>query len=94
MYIIGIPQLILLNKVEDACELTKVNLKDMFKSERVRRLCIQASKVLGLVPIRVLPMKNHFEESEDSEDINILALNNVRQMLRVIDDYLRTNYLD
>ena len=66
----------------------------MFRSEKLHQLCIHASKVLGLTPYSVLPMKNHFDEPTNSEDINILALHNVRHMLRAADDYLRINYLD
>ena len=57
--------------------------------ERVDKL----AHSLKLPPYTVLPMKNMDTEQRINNSVNILALYNLRQMLRAADDFL-LNYLD
>ncbi|XP_033734785.1 interferon-induced protein 44-like [Pecten maximus] len=90
----GIPQLILLNKVDMACLLTKQDTSHVYRSETILQKCQDAGNCLGLPPMTVLPMKNYFMEPSTTDDISILALYNIRQMLRAADTFLRVNHLD
>ncbi|XP_033736421.1 interferon-induced protein 44-like [Pecten maximus] len=90
----GIQQLILLNKIDNACAATKENTSDVYRSELIQQRCFHAANCLGLPPMTVLPMKNNFMELTTSDEVAILTLYNVRQMLRAADAYLRVNYLD
>ncbi|XP_060081584.1 interferon-induced protein 44-like [Ylistrum balloti] len=90
----GIPQLILLNKVDNACTLTKQNAANVYKSEKILMKCKDAGNCLGLPPMTVMPMKNYYMEPSTTDDISILALYNIRQMLRAADTFLRVNHLD
>ncbi|OWF46414.1 Interferon-induced protein 44-like [Mizuhopecten yessoensis] len=90
----GIPQLILLNKIDNTCAATKENTSAVYRSDLIRQRCFHAANCLGLPPLTVLPMKNHYMELTTSDEVAILALYNLRQMLRSADAYLRVNYLD
>ncbi|XP_033734792.1 interferon-induced protein 44-like [Pecten maximus] len=89
----GIPQLILLTKVDSICESTRQSTSNVYRSSLIRQRCIAAAECLGLNPMTVLPMRNYFSEVSTTEDISILALFNVRQMLRSADSFLRVNHL-
>ncbi|XP_069116505.1 interferon-induced protein 44-like [Argopecten irradians] len=90
----GIPQLILLNKVDIACLQTKQDTSHVYRSEAILQKCGDAGNCLGLPPMTVLPMKNYFMEPTNTDEISILALYNIRQMLRAADTFLRVNHLD
>ncbi|XP_069117152.1 interferon-induced protein 44-like [Argopecten irradians] len=90
----GIQQLILLNKIDNACPATKEDTSAVYRSELIQQRCFHAANCLGLPPLTVLPMKNNFMELTTSDEVAILTLYNVRQMLRAADAYLRVNYLD
>ncbi|XP_069116503.1 interferon-induced protein 44-like [Argopecten irradians] len=90
----GIPQLILLNKVDIVCESTMQTTSDVYRSSLIRQRCIDAAEFLGLPPMTVLPMRNYFMETSTTDDIGILALYNTRQMLREADTFLRVNHLE
>ncbi|XP_069116495.1 interferon-induced protein 44-like [Argopecten irradians] len=90
----GIPQLILLNKVDIVCESTMQTTSDVYRSSLIRQRCIDAAEFLGLPPMTVLPMRNYYMETSTTDDIGILALYNIRQMLREADTFLRVNHLE
>jgi len=83
----------LLNKVDDACTLTKACTEDVYSSALIRDRCLQAAKCLGLPPLTVLPMKNIYDEKKLSLAVKTLALYNLRNLLYAADDYLRKHHL-
>ncbi|OWF38236.1 Interferon-induced protein 44-like [Mizuhopecten yessoensis] len=90
----GIPQLAILSKVDNICEATKQHTAMVYRSPIIRQRCVDAAGCLGLPPMTVMPMKNYFWETSTKDDISILALYNIRQMLRAADSFLRANHLD
>ncbi|XP_069116525.1 interferon-induced protein 44-like [Argopecten irradians] len=90
----GIPQLILLNKVDRVCKLTRESTSAVYRSTLIRERCLDAAECLGLPPMTILPMKNYFMEPSTIDEISILALYNIRQMLRAADTFLRVNHLN
>ncbi|XP_069116513.1 uncharacterized protein [Argopecten irradians] len=89
----GIPQLVILSKVDSVCESTKLDTSQVYRSPVIRQRCMNAADFLGVPPMVVLPMKNYLLETSTNDDVSILALYNIRQMLRAADAFLRTNYL-
>ncbi|KAK2835319.1 hypothetical protein Q5P01_015803 [Channa striata] len=85
--LMGIPQLILLTKVEEACSLVKEDLTKVYNSEYIREMMHEASGRLGMPLSCVVPVKNYCDELELEINCDILLLNTVIQMLRVADDY-------
>lgn len=93
LYYLGIPQLILMNKIDGISESVKGDLSTVFHSQEVKERAEKLAHALRLTPYTVLPIKNIDHEQKITTNINILALHNLRQMLRAADDYLQ-NYLD
>ncbi|KAK2835317.1 hypothetical protein Q5P01_015801 [Channa striata] len=85
--LMGIPQLILLTKVEEACSLVKEDLTKVYKSDYIRVLMHEASSQLGMPLSCVVPVKNYCDELELEMNCDLLLLSTVIQMLRVADDY-------
>ena len=88
-----IPQLILMNKIDGLSETVKRDLSNLFYSSEVKERVDKLAHSLRLPPYTVLPMKNMDTEQRINNSVNILALYNLRQMLRAADDFL-LNYLD
>ncbi|KAK5869694.1 hypothetical protein PBY51_024393 [Eleginops maclovinus] len=85
--LMGIPQLILLTKVDEACPLVKDDLKNIYKSSYIKEMVQEVSSRLGVPLSCVVPVKNYSEELELDPDSNILLLSAVIQILRFADNY-------
>jgi hypothetical protein len=72
---------------------TLYDLSNHFYSSEVKERVDKLAHSLRLPPYTVLPMKNMDTEQRINNSVNILALYNLRQMLRAADDFL-LNYLD
>lgn len=86
--------MILLNKVDTVCASTRADTSAMYSSALIRDRCVHAANCLGLPPMTVLPMRNHDMDMSLDDDVSILALYNLRQMLKTADSYLRTNFME
>ncbi|XP_041353070.1 interferon-induced protein 44-like [Gigantopelta aegis] len=89
----GIPQVVLLTKVDRVCQEVEQDLSQVFYSQAVQDLVDEVSQLVGLPRAHILPVKNYEREMELDQGVNIPALLSVRQMLRFADDYLY-NFVD
>ncbi|XP_067680289.1 interferon-induced protein 44-like [Haliotis asinina] len=89
----GIPQVVILTKVDKACPYVEENPGTLFYSSAVSELVEQVSQLVGLPRAHVLPVKNYEKEMELVDNVDVPALVSLRQMLRFADDYLY-NFLD
>ncbi|XP_049444609.1 interferon-induced protein 44-like isoform X2 [Epinephelus fuscoguttatus] len=85
--LMGIPQLVLLTKVDEACPLVKEDMKNIYKSGYIKEIMQEVSALLGVPVSCVVPVKNYFEELELDLSCDILLLSAVMQMLRFADNY-------
>ncbi|XP_040926598.1 interferon-induced protein 44-like isoform X1 [Betta splendens] len=85
--LMGIPQLVLLTKVDEACPLVKENVRKVYKSIYIKEMVQEVSERLNLPLSCVVPVKNYSEELELNPDCDILLLSAVTQMLRFADNY-------
>ncbi|XP_052284905.1 interferon-induced protein 44-like isoform X2 [Dreissena polymorpha] len=85
----GIPQAVLLTKVDLACQDVASNINNVFTSKTIEAAVDKASNVLGLPRNRILPVKNYENEMELDDNISILALLSLRQLLFYAEDYLQ-----
>ncbi|XP_046906321.1 interferon-induced protein 44-like [Hypomesus transpacificus] len=83
--LLGIPQLVLMTKVDEACPDVADDLKDIYISQYIRTKAQEVSVRLGVPLSSVLPVKNYSEELDLSTDI--LLLTALSQMLRSTDSY-------
>ncbi|XP_045161344.2 interferon-induced protein 44-like [Mercenaria mercenaria] len=84
----GIPQTILLTKVDKLCKDVQRDVSLVFKSPEVEQHVEKASQLLGLPRANVLPVKNYENEHDLDDNISILALLALRQVLYFAEDFL------
>ncbi|XP_060784892.1 interferon-induced protein 44-like [Neoarius graeffei] len=79
----GIPQVVFMTRVDCACQLTKENLRNIYKSSTD-----ECSNVLGVPVNCIFPIMNYHEETHMNEDINCLMLNPLIQIINWANDYV------
>lgn len=84
----GIPQLILLTKIDKLCKDVEKDISFVYKSKTVGQNVDKAAQLLGLPRGHVLPVKNYENETKLDENINILALLALREILNSAEDFL------
>ncbi|KAL4224202.1 Interferon induced protein 44 [Mactra antiquata] len=86
----GIPQAILLTKIDKLCENVEKNTAEVFTSGVVEENVAKVSQLLGLPRGNVLPVKNYENEMQLDKGISILSLLSLRQILNFAEDYLES----
>uniref|UniRef100_UPI0037E79E60 interferon-induced protein 44-like n=1 Tax=Semicossyphus pulcher TaxID=241346 RepID=UPI0037E79E60 len=85
--LMGVPQVVLLTKVDEACPLVKEDVTNVYRSWYIKETMEEAAARLGVPLYCVIPVKNYSEELEVDLNSDILLLSAVNQMLRFTDDY-------
>uniref|UniRef100_A0A3Q4I3B6 TLDc domain-containing protein n=1 Tax=Neolamprologus brichardi TaxID=32507 RepID=A0A3Q4I3B6_NEOBR len=83
--LMGIPQLVLLTKVDEACPLVKEDVRNVYKSGYIKD--VEVGSRLGVPLSCIIPVKNYSEELELDMNCDILLLSAVIQMFRFVDNY-------
>ncbi|XP_052285393.1 interferon-induced protein 44-like [Dreissena polymorpha] len=84
----GIPQTVLLTKVDLACQDVASKISNVFTSKTIEAAVDKVSGLLGLPRNNILPVKNYENEMQLDDNISILALLAVRQVLYFAEDYI------
>nr|XP_055057641.1 interferon-induced protein 44-like [Misgurnus anguillicaudatus]XP_055057642.1 interferon-induced protein 44-like [Misgurnus anguillicaudatus] len=84
---LGIPQLVLLTKVDEACPLVTADLKNVYQSHYIRRMMQEVCGNIGVSLTAVVPVKNYSEEVELDPHTDILLLNALNHILRAAEGY-------
>ncbi|XP_035996874.1 interferon-induced protein 44-like [Fundulus heteroclitus] len=85
--LLGIPQLVLLTKVDEACPLVKEDLRKVYKSGYIQEIMQGVSTKVGVPLSCVVPIKNYSGELELDLNCDILLLSAIIQMFRFADNY-------
>ncbi|XP_056613877.1 interferon-induced protein 44-like isoform X2 [Triplophysa dalaica] len=85
---LGVPQIILITKVDEACPLVEEDLEKVYVSSYIKTKVQEVSSRLGVPVSCVLPVKNYSQELELNLSCDVLLLTVLQQMLRFADDYL------
>ncbi|XP_044056386.1 interferon-induced protein 44-like isoform X3 [Siniperca chuatsi] len=85
--LIGIPQLVLMTKVDEACPFVSQDIRNVYRSSYIKEMMQEVSARLGVPLSCVIPVKNYSEELELDVNCDILLLTSVIQMLRFADNY-------
>ncbi|XP_043998998.1 interferon-induced protein 44-like isoform X1 [Gambusia affinis] len=84
---LGIPQILLMTKVDEACPLVAKDLKNVYRSVYIQKKARQLSDFLGIPLSYVLPVKNYSEELELDQNTDILLFMVLDQILNYADSY-------
>ncbi|XP_052212600.1 interferon-induced protein 44-like isoform X2 [Dreissena polymorpha] len=84
----GIPQVVLLNKIDLACRKVSASVGNVFKSASIQEAVEKVSTMFGLQFNNIFPVKNYVSEMELEADTSILALLALRQILYLTEDYM------
>ncbi|KAK9967594.1 hypothetical protein ABG768_001981 [Culter alburnus] len=85
---LGIAQIVLMTKVDEACSLVEEDLQSLYVSSYIKTKVQEVSSRLGVPVSCVLPVKNYSQELELELNCDVLLLTALQQMLNFADDYL------
>ncbi|RXN24133.1 interferon-induced 44-like protein [Labeo rohita] len=84
----GIPQVIVMTKVDEACPLVKNDLRKIYKSKKIKEKMDLCSAKVGVPMSHIFPVKNYHDEIETNNDIDILILKALEQIVQIANDRL------
>ncbi|KAM9472000.1 interferon-induced protein 44-like [Salvelinus alpinus] len=85
----GIPQMVILTRVDEACPSVRKDVKNIYLSKYIKEKMEQCSAKLGVPVNCILPVKNYHEEIDLNEDMDVLLLRALRQMVDFADDFIK-----
>ncbi|XP_019632587.1 PREDICTED: interferon-induced protein 44-like [Branchiostoma belcheri] len=88
----GIPSVVLLTKVDKACEFVAEDLSTVYRSRFILEKVKEVSEKLGLPEYHIFPVQNYSKQTSLDTQIDILALSALTQILGFADDYLDEHY--
>ncbi|XP_030575219.1 interferon-induced protein 44-like [Archocentrus centrarchus] len=84
---LGIPQVLLMTKVDEACPLVAEDLKNVYHSFYIQKKAHEWSESLGIPLSCVRPVKNYSEELDLDQDTDTLLFSAVQHMLNFADSF-------
>ncbi|XP_028666589.1 interferon-induced protein 44-like [Erpetoichthys calabaricus] len=84
---LGIPQLLLLTKVDFACNIVKDDLTKVYESRYIHETVIKVSQMVGVPVTCILPVRNYWCETELDMKVDILILKALQEILRQADAF-------
>ncbi|XP_070698235.1 interferon-induced protein 44-like [Pempheris klunzingeri] len=91
---LGIPQILLMTKIDEACPMVAEDLKNVYHSVYIQKKARDLSESVGIPLSCVLPMKSYCEEVDLDQDTDILLLTTVKQMLNYADNFLENQVIE
>lgn len=85
---LGIPQLLIVTKVDEACPETEKNLRNVYRSKHVKKKMAEFSSKVGIPMNFILPVKNYSQEISIDPDVDTLILSVLRLIIDFGDDFL------
>ncbi|XP_035990908.1 interferon-induced protein 44-like [Fundulus heteroclitus] len=85
---LGIPQLAMMTHIDEACGETEKDLKNVYKSRRLKKKMTEFSAAAGLPMNCIFPVKNYSDEIDLNDDVDTLILSALRKMIDFGDDFI------
>ncbi|XP_057188774.1 interferon-induced protein 44-like [Triplophysa rosa] len=77
----GIPQVIVMTKVDEACPLVNKDLKKLYTSTKIKKLVDFCSAEVGVPKTCIFPVKNYHDEINTNPDVDVLILKALDQIV-------------
>ncbi|ROI62443.1 Interferon-induced protein 44 [Anabarilius grahami] len=84
----GIPQVVVMTKVDEACPLVKNDLRKIYCSKKIKEKMEMCSAKTGVPMTNIFPVKNYHEEIDTEDDIDVLILKALEQIVQIANDRL------
>ncbi|KAI4884509.1 hypothetical protein NFI96_029498 [Prochilodus magdalenae] len=86
---LGIPQLVFMTRVDQACKMTQKDVTKIYQSKKIREKMQECSNRLGVPMNCIFPVKNYHEETKINESLNCLMLEGLTQAVHSANDYVK-----
>ncbi|XP_069383343.1 interferon-induced protein 44-like isoform X2 [Paralichthys olivaceus] len=86
----GIPQLAIITKVDEACPAAGKNINNVYKSKYLKEKVDEFHMALGIPHNRIFLVKNYSKEMETEAGIDALILYALEQMIHAGEDFLNS----
>ncbi|XP_039513402.1 interferon-induced protein 44-like [Pimephales promelas] len=87
----GIPQVVVMTKVDEACPLVKKDLRKIYTSKIIKERMELCSAKIGVPLSNIFPVKNYHNEINTDDDIDVLILKALEQIVYIANDRLVDN---
>ncbi|XP_036418089.1 interferon-induced protein 44-like isoform X2 [Colossoma macropomum] len=88
----GMPQVVIMTKVDEACELVNRDLRKVYQSKKIKEKVQECSNKLGIPLNCIYPVKNYHAEITQDADVDVLILMALRDILNFANDYVEDLY--
>ncbi|XP_073348978.1 interferon-induced protein 44-like [Pagrus major] len=85
---LGIPQVAIFTKIDEACPEIKKDLKNVYKVQSLEQKMEQFSATLGIPVNCIFPVKNYHKEINLNSDIDSLILSALKHIIQCGDDFI------
>ncbi|XP_065109973.1 uncharacterized protein [Paramisgurnus dabryanus] len=89
----GLPQVIVMTKVDEACPLVKNDLKKIYTSKKIKMLMELCSGTVGVPMNSIFPVKNYHNEIDTDDDMDVLILKALDQIVRSANEQVKKGAL-
>uniref|UniRef100_A0A8C2GWI4 Interferon-induced protein 44-like n=1 Tax=Cyprinus carpio TaxID=7962 RepID=A0A8C2GWI4_CYPCA len=83
---LGIPQAVIMTRVDEVCPLVKKNLRHIYHSKKIKDKMQECSNSVGVPVSHIFPVKNYHEEIDTKNDMDVLILRALKHIVLTADD--------
>nr|XP_055038666.1 interferon-induced protein 44-like [Misgurnus anguillicaudatus] len=89
---LDIPQIIIMTRVDESCELVKKDLRKIYTSKKIKVKMEECCNLVGVSMSNIFPVKNYHEEIDPDNDTDVLLLRALTQIVQIANDNLSRKY--